>query len=63
MKLAVQHDRETYERERRARGEDYHYPAHLIGPDEVHQPQTGPREPTFCVSRLSFDPSIWPPLS
>ena len=41
--LTVLRDRETYEWERRARGEDYHYPAHLIGPDAVRTPPPNPR--------------------
>ena len=36
--LAVHRDRETYARERCARGEDYHYPAHLLGPGAGNYP-------------------------
>lgn len=36
--LAVHHDRAAYVRERCARGEDYHYPAHLVGPDAANYP-------------------------
>jgi len=41
--LSVQHDRKAYEQERRAGGEDYHYPAHLIGPDAVRYPPPKPQ--------------------
>ena len=34
--LVVHRDREAYVRERCVRGEDYHYPAHLVGPGAVN---------------------------
>ena len=40
---AVQDDRKAYERERRARGEDYRHPAHLVGSNAVNTPPPHPR--------------------
>ena len=36
--LAVHRDRAAFVRERRACGEDYHYPAHLLGPGAANYP-------------------------